>query len=362
MTNRVGKVQTVLGLVEPDNLGHVMMHEHIGRTTGGHDTSRPVHFREPNDPVGKQYAHQPVSVENLWWVRYNSRDSVDNLTRAPWPVWQTEVERYAHAGGGTLCEVSAANIADLDRLAAISRATGVHIVAGAGFYHDGSYPSSVDVPGSSVDQLTQIMVHAIMTGDQDGNRCGLLGEIGCSWPLTDNEHKVLLAAAQAQQETGVMMTIHPGRNEAALNGIRSVLIAGGADLSRVVMGHMDRCGYSLETRRDILDSGMVVEYDVFGMEGYYPADVALAEGAMPDMPNDTGRIKQIGELVALGYEDQVVVSHDVHMKFQMTAYGGPGFGHVLRNVLPLFEVWGVPAEAVRKLTIDTPHRLLTIVD
>ncbi|WP_408899901.1 hypothetical protein ACJ5H2_22250 (plasmid) [Nocardioides sp. R1-1] len=351
----------MLGLVDPDELGHVMMHEHIGRPTGGDDQPRPVHFREPEDPLGKSYAHKPVSLENLWWVRYNFRDSLDNLTRAPWPVWETEVQRYAEAGGGTLCEVSAANTLDLDRLAAISRATGVHIVAGAGFYHDGSYPSHFDVPGSTVEALAQIMIDAIVVGDKEGNRCGMLGEIGCSWPLTDNERRVLLAAAIAQRATGVAMSIHPGRNDAALAGIRDVLVEGGADLSRVVMGHMDRCGYSLPARRDILDSGMVIEYDVFGMEGHYPADVAFADGAMPDMPNDTGRIKQIGELVSLGYADQLVVGHDIHMKFQMTSYGGYGYGHFLRTVLPLFEVWEVPVDAVRKLTLDTPHRLLTLV-
>lgn len=37
-----------------------------------------------------------------------------------------------------------------------------------------------------------------------GVRCGLIGEMGCSSPLTGNEKKSLQAAAIAQQRTGKM--------------------------------------------------------------------------------------------------------------------------------------------------------------
>lgn len=33
-------------------------------------------------------------------------------------------------------------------------------------------------------------------------RCGVIGEIGVSWPMTDFEKRSLKAAAQAQQQTG----------------------------------------------------------------------------------------------------------------------------------------------------------------
>ena len=35
-----------------------------------------------------------------------------------------------------------------------------------------------------------------------GVRCGFIGEVGCSSPLTDNEKKSLQAAALAQKKTG----------------------------------------------------------------------------------------------------------------------------------------------------------------
>ena len=36
-----------------------------------------------------------------------------------------------------------------------------------------------------------------------GVRCGVIGEMGCSHPLTPDEEKCLKAAALAQQKTGI---------------------------------------------------------------------------------------------------------------------------------------------------------------
>ena len=37
-------------------------------------------------------------------------------------------------------------------------------------------------------------------------RCGVIGEVGCSWPLAASERRSLQAAALAQKETGVGVT------------------------------------------------------------------------------------------------------------------------------------------------------------
>ena len=51
--------------------------------------------------------------------------------------------------------------------------------------------------------MSDFMVKEILHGIGDsGVRCGIIGEVGCSWPLTDTEKKSLQAAALAQQETG----------------------------------------------------------------------------------------------------------------------------------------------------------------
>lgn len=52
--------------------------------------------------------------------------------------------------------------------------------------------------------MSEILVREIVDGIGDsGVRCGLIGEVGCSSPLTDCERKSLQAAAIAQQKTGM---------------------------------------------------------------------------------------------------------------------------------------------------------------
>ena len=57
--------------------------------------------------------------------------------------------------------------------------------------------------GSVLFQMSEILVSEIVDGIGDsGVRCGLIGEVGCSSPLTECERKSLQAAAIAQQKTG----------------------------------------------------------------------------------------------------------------------------------------------------------------
>ena len=52
-------------------------------------------------------------------------------------------------------------------------------------------------------EISEILVREIVDGIGDsGIRCGIIGEVGCSSPLTDCERKSLQAAAIAQQKTG----------------------------------------------------------------------------------------------------------------------------------------------------------------
>ena len=49
------------------------------------------------------------------------------------------------------------------------------------------------------------MVSEVVNGIEGsgGVRCGIIGEMGCSFPLTPDEEKNLKAAALAQKKTGL---------------------------------------------------------------------------------------------------------------------------------------------------------------
>lgn len=80
-------------------------------------------------------------------------------------------------------------------------------------------------------QIADFMVEEIVGGGIGGSgmQCGLIGEIGCSWPLTKTEKKSLEAAALAQKETGAPLLIHPGVNPKAPFEILDILEASGRE-------------------------------------------------------------------------------------------------------------------------------------
>jgi phosphotriesterase-related protein len=167
---------------------------------------------------------------------------------------------------------------------------------------------------------------------------------------------VLRAAARAQKETGLPINIHPGRHEDSPIQILGILGDAGADLKRVIMSHMDRTPFPLPKRLEMVKTGCTLEYDVCGFEGYYPTELVVAH-----LPNDVQRIKEIIELRDRGFLSQIVMSHDICWKTRRYTYGGHGYAHILRNLVPVMRCWGVQDEDIRTIMVDNPRRLFTIV-
>ena len=163
------------------------------------------------------------------------------------------------------------------------------IVIGYAIPNQSSYSVCVSAP-----QMADFMVGEIVGEGigESGVRCGLIGEMGCSWPLTGNERRSLEAAALAQRETGAPLIIHPGRDERSPFEILDVLEAAGtddtgsterlspatthhsllspflsgADISRTVMSHLDRTIFEDSKLLEFARRGCYLEYDFFGIE------------------------------------------------------------------------------------------------
>ncbi len=342
-----GLVQTVLGPVPPSELGPTTTHEHLYL-----DFS--FMYRPAQDTPSPELADAPITLENIGWIRRNYYSNRSNIMLMDVEMTTGEVSRYRAAGGGAIVDATLAEIGrNPDALATISRESGVHIIMGCGFYVDIAHPQDMDQ--RSVDDLAGEIVGDVVEGVGDsGIRAGVIGEMGCTWPLTPNERKALLAAAVAQQETGAPILIHPGRHPDAPLEILEVLANGGADVSRVIMGHLDRTVFEFGPLRSIAESGCYLEWDLFGNEGsYYP----LAE---IDMPSDAQRLDFIKRIAEDGYSDRIVMGHDIATKHRLVRYGGHGYGHILENIVPKMRRKGFSEETVRAITVDNPARILAL--
>jgi phosphotriesterase-related protein len=344
-----GQAQTVLGPVDPQTLGPTMTHEHML-------IDFRVMFNPPADASIQHRAMEPITLENIGWVRYNHYSHLENLMMLEEDVAIDEARLFKRVGGGTIVDATTLGIGrDPLALARISRDVGINIVMGAGFYVDAVHPDDMD--SRSVDDLARQIIGELEDGVGDTDvKAGIIGEIGCTWPLTDNERKVLHAAATAQEATGAAILIHPGRDENAPAEIIEVLAEAGADVSRVIMGHLDRTVTQFETLKRLASTGCYLEWDLFGNESsYYP----LSDF---DMPSDAQRMAVILRMVKEeNYGRRIVMAHDICTKHRLTKYGGHGYGHILENVVPRMKRKGFTPEQVHDITVGNPAEILTFV-
>ena len=340
-----GLVQTVLGPILPSELGSTTTHEHLY-------VDFSFMYRPAQDSPSPELADAPITLENLGWIRRNYYSNRSNLKLMDLVTTVEEVRKFSEVGGGAIVDATTTGIGrNPNALAQISRESGVHIIMGAGLYVEAAHPKDMDE--RTMEDLAREIIGDIDEGvEGSGVRAGIIGEIGCTWPLAPNERKSLSAAAIAQRETGAAILIHPGRHPDAPLEILELLANGGADLSRVIMGHLDRTVFDFQALQSIAASGCFLEWDLFGNEGsYYP----LAE---IDMPSDAQRLDFIKRIADAGYSDRIVIGQDIFTKHRLLKYGGHGYGHILENIVPKMRRKGFSEDAIRAITVDNPARIL----
>jgi phosphotriesterase-related protein len=342
-----GRVQTVLGPIAPAAMGITLPHEHLL-------IDFTLMFAEPASERDRARARQPVSLANLGWVRQHFNASLDNLRLDDEAVARDEILLFKEAGGGTVVDPTPRTLGrDPAGLARLARATGLHVVMGAGYYVAASHPPDMD--RRTEDELAREMIADVTVGvggaGEPGVCAGLIGEIGTTHPFTANEQKVLRAAVIAQQETGAPLMIHPGRDPAMPMALAEFVRRAGGDLARTIMCHLCRTIADVRAVIDLARTGLWLEYDLFGTENsYYPYNPSF------DMPNDGGRMAHVLALLEAGHGDRLLLSHDIAYKTSLVRYGGHGYHHLLVNVVPRLRAKGVDDAGVRRLLVENPAR------
>jgi phosphotriesterase-related protein len=333
-------VRTVTGDLAAEGLGPVLLHEHL--------------LFDLVAPGSDEGAACPVTLETRWQTDYLSNVNPENARQADVEVAASELGRFGAEGGGLIVDQSVIGIGrDADGLAAASAAAGVPVVAATGTYTEAFLSDELRAAGT--EDLAGLFVREIRDGIGETQvRAGIIGEIGCSWPLAPVERRALEAAAHAQQETGAAISVHPGRHPDACGEILDVLGAAGADLTRTILCHMDRTHPDGAGVEALLDRGAVVEWDFFGIEQshYWMGEVEL--------PTDLQRLRLIRGFAEKGHGERIAISHDICTKTRLTRWGGHGYGHLIRNGPALMRRLDFPGWLVAALMRDTPLRLLTL--
>ena len=308
-------VQTVLGQVEPDDLGFTLPHEHT------------------------QIALWHVPARWDYW----------QLTRDE-PLILEELSAFAESGGASLVDVTLPGVGrDPSWLAGVARASGLNVVMGCGWYRGAYYPAESLIDRRSVDDLAEELMREATDGVGDtGIRPGIIGEIGTDKPwVSAQEERVHRAAARAARRTGLAITTHSVLSAVGLEQL-AIFEDEGADPARVVIGHADSYPH-LDHYLEIVERGASVEFDFLGMS-FSPAE-----------RHGEGRIVELlCELLARGHVERVLLSQDVCHDSQLQRYGGNGYAYLARAFLPRLRDAGVGEAEIETMTVTNPRRLLTV--
>lgn len=115
--------------------------------------------------------------------------------------------------------------------------------------------------------------------------------------------------------------------------------------------HLSGKGENLRLRFDSSERTLPTVTARIGLDITFPK-----EGVAPGVQETADAV---ANLIALGYADQIVLSHDVFLKQMWAKNGGNGWGFVPNVFLAYLAARGVDNDTLRKLCIDNPARLLT---
>jgi phosphotriesterase-related protein len=302
-------VHTVLGEIDPSELGATYAHEHLLTMPGEH-------------------------------LLNGSDDTIlDSLDKSA-----AEMELFKQAGGRAIVELSCLEYGrDGGGLAELSRRTGVHVIAATGHIMEGYWRGVLDLSERTISSLVDEMVNDLTEGFPEAPdvRAGVL-KVGTSKDAVHpDEEKMLRAAAIVQRDLGVPITTHTTAGQIPLEQVR-IFEEAGADLEHVCIGHQDR-RLVWDDHLAVVKSGCRIGYDCISKEHYEP---------------EAKRIEFTKRMVDEGYGDHVVLSGDIARKSYLTSYGGgPGFTYILWRFVPWLWQEGVSREATDKMLIDNPARL-----
>jgi phosphotriesterase-related protein len=308
-----------------DDLGVTLMHEHLFVLTAEIQQNQP----------------------HLW----NEEERVDDAVAKLMAAWDMGVRTFVD-----LTAIGQGRF--IPRVQKVAARVPLNIIVATGVYtyHDVPYFFHYRGPGRLFDgpePMTELFVRDITTGIADtGVRAAVLKCATEEGTLSEGVERVLRATAQAHRQTGVPITTHS--NAFLRNGLlqQKILAEEGVDLSNVIIGHSGDTD-DLDYLKQLMDAGSTIGMDRFGLDNFTPHEK---------------RVRIVADLVAAGYADRMVLSHDCpcfidYFTQEQIARTLPDweYTHLHKRVLPELLRMGVTEDDIHQMMVVNPRRYFTPV-
>lgn len=315
----MGTIQTVTGAIDAEALGTTLMHEHLA--------------------VG--------------WPGWEAEATADRAARREHAKrCVASMEELKGLGLRTLVDPCPIDLGrDVELMAEVAQATGVHIVCATGLYKEDEgapvYFKFRTHWGDALGEMTDVFVRELTEGvGETGIRAGVIKVATGVGKITPYEETVLRAAARAHKATGAPITTHTDQGTMGPEQLE-ILTGEGVPAASIVIGHS--CGQSdVHYHLQMLDRGAILGFDRFGLELLHP---------------DRERLAVLIGLLGLGFERQLVLSHDTVWCWRGRAPKLPPDlmpdwkpSYVFETIVPRLREAGVSDEKIRTMLVANPRR------
>jgi predicted metal-dependent phosphotriesterase family hydrolase len=300
------------------------------------------------DPLdlGVSYAHEHLVLDRGRAVLIEPDFELSDIDKMA-----TEVATAAAFGLRALIDAMPCDTGrSATKLAELSRRAGVHIVAPTGLHHDRFYGPAHWSHRVSGDALADLFAADIEDGidelDYSGpvvlrteHRAGVIKIAGSQGGPSPRDRRVFEAAAAAHIRTGAPILTHCEAGTGALEQI-GLLVDLDVPARHVVLSHVDKVvdrGY----HRELLATGAFAAYDGSFRWG--------------DRPN--GTLQLLTWMAEDGLLDGLTLGMDAARQGYYTVYGGsPGLSWLLDGFSKAMDGAGLDAPTRRRLFVTNPAR------
>lgn len=274
----MSRVRTVLGDVEPERLGVCDAHDHL-------------FFASPRLP-GEELASVAAA--------------------------RAELAAFREQGGGCVVQWTPYGLgrraADLP---ALSRQSGVHVVAATGLHQDVHYDETV-LKGLR-GRLAEVFAAELTDGIGTSGVCaGLIKVAGGFHALDGHARWTMTAAAEAHRATGAPIAVHLELGTGAPDVLDLLCGELGVPPERVILGHLNRFPDPVVHRR-AAEAGCWLAFDG-PSRAHHATDWRMPEA--------------VRALAEAGFGDRLLLGGDTTTAAARSVNGGPGMPYLLRRVRP----------------------------